>query len=173
MDYNTYPCQSDLSVFIKCFWTLRVPAEVSSGRQQVLPDGCMDLIFNLGDDVRRILSDDSFLTQPPAFVLGQSYSSIFDIQIEEMEIPGMSIALFPFEGQDTVGVIIAGEEYQPSAHGATIYFNAGDDLQIVLDRVEGSGGEILVPKTPYADESGFFALLKDTEGNRIGLHSNG
>lgn len=101
------------------------------------------------------------------------YSSILDIQIEELEIPGMSMALFPFEGQSTVGVIISGEGYVPSESGVTIYFNAGDDLQIVLNKVEDNGAEILVPKTPHADESGFFALLKDTEGNRIGLHSMG
>ena len=103
----------------------------------------------------------------------QFYSAILDIQIQEMEIPGMSMALFPFEGQNTVGVIISGEGHVPSENGVTIYLNAGDDLQIVLNRVENNGGEILMPKTPHADDSGFFALLKDTEGNRIGLHSVG
>lgn len=101
------------------------------------------------------------------------YSSILDIQIDKMEFPGMSMGLFPFEGQNTVGVIISGEGQAPSESGVTIYLNAGDDLQIVLNRVEDNGGEILMPKTPHADESGFFALLKDTEGNRIGLHSTG
>lgn len=71
MDYNTYPCVSELAVFVKCFWTLEVPAEFSSGRQQVLPDGCMELIFNLGDDVNRVMPDDTTLTQPRAFILGQ------------------------------------------------------------------------------------------------------
>ena len=40
-----------------------------------------------------------------------------------------------------------------------------------LDKVEANGGEIIVQKTPHADESGFFALFLDSEGNRIGLHS--
>lgn len=71
MEYNTYPCESELTVFIKCFWTLGVPAGVSSGRQQVLPDGCMDLIFNLGDDVKRVMPDETITTQPRAFILGQ------------------------------------------------------------------------------------------------------
>ncbi len=71
MEYHTYPPDPDLSTLIKCHWTLYVPKEVPKGRQQVLSDGCMDLIFNLGDEVRRILSGDNYLVQPRAFVLGQ------------------------------------------------------------------------------------------------------
>ena len=50
-------------------------------------------------------------------------------------------------------------------------FNAGDDLQLVLDKVEAHGGSIITPKTAHADGVGFFALFLDSEGNRIGLHS--
>lgn len=99
------------------------------------------------------------------------YQEILDIQIERMEFPGMAMGLFPYENQMVTGVIMQGEEYQPSASGVTIYFHAGDNLQTVLDQVETSGGKILVPKTPHADESGFFALILDSEGNKIGLHS--
>ena len=54
--------------------------------------------------------------------------------------------------------------------GVTIWLNAGDDLQIPLDRVEGAGGKILQPKESIG-EFGFIAMILDTEGNRIGLHS--
>lgn len=99
------------------------------------------------------------------------YQAILGIDIEKMEFPGMEMGLFPYEGQMVTGVIIKGEGYQPSADGVTIYLNGGDDLQVVLDKVEKNGGEIIVPKTAHGDESGFFALFLDTEGNRLGLHS--
>jgi predicted enzyme related to lactoylglutathione lyase len=38
-------------------------------------------------------------------------------------------------------------------------------------QVEAAGGQIIIPKTDIG-EFGFFAQLIDTEGNRIGLHSN-
>jgi predicted enzyme related to lactoylglutathione lyase len=38
-----------------------------------------------------------------------------------------------------------------------------------LIRSKKNGGKILVPKTAHADESGFFALFLDTEGNKLGL----
>ncbi|MEX0275384.1 MAG: helix-turn-helix domain-containing protein, partial [Flavobacteriaceae bacterium] len=36
-----------------------------------LSDGCMDMIFNLGDDVKRIWPNNTYLLQPRSFVLGQ------------------------------------------------------------------------------------------------------
>lgn len=101
----------------------------------------------------------------------QFYQSILDIKIEEMEMPGMQMGLLPYEEQAVIGVIMKGEDYTPSANGVTIYLNGGDNLQVILDKVEPCGGKILVPKTPHADESGYFAMFLDTEGNRLGLHS--
>ena len=83
----------------------------------------------------------------------------------------MEMGIFPYEGQMVTGVIVKGDGYQPSADGVTLYLNGGEDLRIILDKVENNGGKVMVPKTPHADESGFFALFRDTEGNKIGLHS--
>ena len=47
----------------------------------------------------------------------------------------------------------------------------GLGLAIVKKIVEQHGGEIMIPKTPHADESGYFAIFIDTEGNKLGLHS--
>ena len=99
------------------------------------------------------------------------YQTILDIEIEQMEIPGMEMGILPYEDQVVTGVIIKGEGYQPSADGVTIYLDGGDDLQPILDRIEPNGGEILIPKTAHADESGFFAVFIDSEGNRLGLNS--
>ena len=99
------------------------------------------------------------------------YQGILGINIEQMSFPGLEMGLFPYEEQMVTGVIMKGEEYQPSANGITIYLNAGEDLQVVLDKVEENGGKIIVPKTPHADEVGFFALFLDSEGNKMGLHS--
>ncbi len=99
------------------------------------------------------------------------YQAILDIDIEKMEMPGMEMGIFPYEGQVVTGVIMKGEGYKPSADGVTIYLNGGDNLQVILDKVDKNGGEIIVPKSLHADESGYFALFLDSEGNKIGLHS--
>ncbi len=101
----------------------------------------------------------------------QFYEGIFDLKIEKIEMPGMDMGLWPYQDQAVTGVIVQGEGYEPSARGVTIYIHGGDDLQVVLDKVQANGGQMLMPKTAHADESGFFALFLDSEGNRIGLHS--
>jgi predicted enzyme related to lactoylglutathione lyase len=94
-----------------------------------------------------------------------------DIKIEKMDVEGMQMGILPYEGQMVTGIIIKADGYKPSADGVTIYLNAGENLQVVLDRVEKNGGQILMPKTAHADESGYFAIFLDSEGNKIGLNS--
>ena len=99
------------------------------------------------------------------------YQAILNIQIEKIDMPEMKMGILPYEGQMVTGVIIEADGYKPSADGVTIYLNGGDNLQIILDKVENNGGKILVPKSSHADESGYFATFIDSEGNKIGLHS--
>ncbi len=100
------------------------------------------------------------------------YENILGINIEQMDFVDMQMGVFPTDEQITFGVIIQGEGYVPSSNGVTIYLDAGDNLQNILDKVEHNGGKIIVPKTLHADESGYFALFIDTEGNKLGLHSS-
>jgi len=99
------------------------------------------------------------------------YENLFEIKIEKMEVNGMKMGIFPTEGQANVGIILQAEGYNPSANGVTIYLNAGDDLQNVLEKVPQNGGKIIIPKTPHADQNGFFAIFTDCDGNRLGLNS--
>lgn len=99
------------------------------------------------------------------------YQALLDITIEQMDVEGMQMGILPYEGQIVPGIIIQADGYKPSADGVTIYLNAGNDLQVVLDKVEKNGGQIILPKTPHADESGYFALFLDSEGNRMALNS--
>lgn len=99
------------------------------------------------------------------------YQALLDIKIEKMDIEGMQMGILPYEEQMVTGVIIKADGYKPSADGVTMYLNAGENLQVVLDRVEKNGGEIIVPKTAHADESGYFAIFLDSEGNKMALNS--
>lgn len=99
------------------------------------------------------------------------YQEILGIKIEKIDMPEIQMGIFPSQEQSATGVIIKATGYNPSADGVTIYLNGGDNLQVILDKIEKSGSKILVPKTPHADENGYFALFLDSEGNKIGLHS--
>ncbi|MDX2360880.1 MAG: hypothetical protein QNK23_08745 [Crocinitomicaceae bacterium] len=46
-------------------------------------------------------------------------------------------------------------------------------MDVIIERIEGAGGQVVMPKTQISPEIGFMALFTDTEGNRVGLHSQG
>ena len=101
------------------------------------------------------------------------YNTIFDIQMSPFEMmPGFMMAQFPADEGGVSGAVVAGEGYVPSADGSLIYLNGSDDLNTILQRVDGAGGSVVVPKTDIGD-IGFFAVFLDTEGNKVALHSMG
>jgi predicted enzyme related to lactoylglutathione lyase len=103
------------------------------------------------------------------------YEKIFDISLIPMDLPDIKMRMFPVEDQmtDIGGAIVYSDGFhKPSAtDGPLIYLNGNPDVQKVLDKVEAAGGSIMVPKTEISPEYGFMAVIIDTEGNRIGLHS--
>ncbi|MFK7806385.1 MAG: DUF6597 domain-containing transcriptional factor [Saprospiraceae bacterium] len=72
MDYQTFQPHADLESLISCYWTLQVPAESSAQKQRIVPDGCIEMAFILGDDIKRYTSEKEFILQPRAMVLGQT-----------------------------------------------------------------------------------------------------
>ena len=103
------------------------------------------------------------------------YETVFDISISVHDLGGFIMGWFPMnEGSEgsATGSLVKHEMYKPSdSFGPLIYFSC-KDLQTELDRVKGSGGDVLKPKTEIGGGHGFMALITDTEGNRIALHSN-
>ena len=100
------------------------------------------------------------------------YQAILAITIEEIEMEGVRMGLFPNDGESVSVQLINGSEYKPSGDGTIVYLNGGKDLQKVADKIETNGGKIVVPKTEIGPEMGFYAIFNDTEGNKLGLHSN-
>ena len=103
------------------------------------------------------------------------YEAIFKISLIPMDMPNIKMRMFPVEDQmtDIGGAVVYSDGFHvPSkTDGPLIYLNGNPDVQHVLDRVEAAGGSIMVPKTEISPEYGFMAVIIDTEGNRIGLHS--
>ena len=77
MDYQTFQPHPDLEALIKCYWTLEIPREPASIKQRILPDGCIEMIFILGDDIKRYTSEDEYILQPRAMILGQISEPFF------------------------------------------------------------------------------------------------
>ena len=103
------------------------------------------------------------------------YETIFGIELIPLDVANIRMRMFPVDDPMTGigGAIVHAEGfYAPSkTDGPLIYLNGNPDVQHVLDRIEGAGGSIMVPKTLISPEHGHMAVFIDTEGNRIALHS--
>ena len=87
----------------------------------------------------------------------------------------MTFAVLPHEEKDVSGCLTPGGggasvENQPSAQGPLLYFNCQGRLDLAVAAVEAKGGKVLKPKHPIGPY-GFRAVVLDSEGNRIALHS--
>lgn len=99
------------------------------------------------------------------------YSNLFDITMPDLETPKGTCAVFPQMETGVAGSLNPFMGFKSTADsGVTIWLNAGDDLQVALDRVEPNGGKVLQQKESM-EKFGSIAMILDTEGNRIGLHS--
>lgn len=102
------------------------------------------------------------------------YSDVFKYEMNEMQVPeGMNIKMCSFpSNQDApgaAGALVQMEGFTPGGNGVIPYFSC-EDCSAEQGRVEAAGGKIMKPKFPIG-EYGFIAIITDSEGNAIGLHS--
>ncbi|WP_025739902.1 VOC family protein [Aquimarina pacifica] len=99
------------------------------------------------------------------------YSKVFHLEFQLLETPDSKMYMFGEPARPgSAGSLIQSADSKPSTDGTIIYFSC-EDVATEAGRVEEAGGKLIIPKTDIG-EFGFFAQLIDTEGNRIGLHSN-
>lgn len=98
------------------------------------------------------------------------YNHIYGIDMEKSFNGNYAMAFFPVKN-GIGGSIVAGPGSTPGDSGPLIYLYAGKDLNPILQKVEEGGGRIVMTKTLINEESGYFAIFIDPEGNKLALHS--
>ncbi|TGK84932.1 VOC family protein [Leptospira bourretii] len=121
---------------------------------------------SMGNTISIVEIPVSDLTRAVAF-----YKAILSVSIERMTMGDTEMGVLPANVCSVNVVLVKGKDYIPTKNGVLVYLNLGHDLQPALDRVEKSGGKILLQKTLIDPEMGYYALVIDSEGNRMGLHS--
>jgi predicted enzyme related to lactoylglutathione lyase len=106
------------------------------------------------------------------------YETILGYQMPEMQMGEALMGFFLYDmpaGKVGGAIVYNPVFYTPSANGSLIYLNCQPDLQFVIEKVETAGGKILKGKTIISEEQnlGYWALINDSEGNRVALHSMG
>ena len=102
------------------------------------------------------------------------YETVLDMKLDRHPMDEFDMAWFPMPEGDlpgAAGSLVKHESYVPSMQGALVYFTAhSGDLENELSRVEAAGGKICAPKKAIG-EWGHMAVITDTEGNNVALHS--
>jgi len=86
------------------------------------------------------------------------YSAIYDNEMPTRDMGHVRMGFFSHEQGQIGGAVVSG-------------LNGGTDLTAVLGRVESAGGSIITAKAEISPEIGHVAIIQDTEGNHIYLHS--
>lgn len=102
------------------------------------------------------------------------YEAVFPIKLEQLNSPpGMEIELWAFPmikgGTGASGALVRMKDGPSGGNGVLVYFMCAD-CATEAARAAASGGQIVREKMSIG-QYGFIALVADTEGNMIGLHS--
>ena len=101
------------------------------------------------------------------------YETVLGRKLEQMPDAGIEYFAFPMQNDQVGagGALAKMEGMAPGGGGTLIYFHCAD-CAVEEGRVAGAGGTVLKPKMSIG-AYGFMSLVLDTEGNTIGLHSQG
>ena len=100
------------------------------------------------------------------------YEVVFDCALMPEQTDGSFEALrFPggMPGTGAMGALVRHPMRKPSHEGTMVHFHC-DDCAIQSEQAARNGGQIIKSKWGIGSD-GFIAIILDTEGNAIGLHS--
>ena len=103
------------------------------------------------------------------------YEKVFEIKIQTDQFGDTLMGFFPFDQNPEItgvgGALVLNDQfYKPMANGTLVYFSS-PEITFELTKVEEAGGVVLQEKSLIREDIGYMALLLDSEGNRIALHS--
>lgn len=99
------------------------------------------------------------------------YEAVLGVQLSRLESPGMDMLAFPMNtaAYGAPGALVCMPGFASGANSVLIYFSC-TDCAVEAAKVTAAGGRIQKEKTSIG-LFGYIALVFDTEGNMIGLHS--
>ena len=101
------------------------------------------------------------------------YAQVFQQSFTALDTPepGMEMRMFSGDmaSHGTTGALVKHPMKQPSTEGVLVYFSC-EDCAVQQQLAAANGGRVFKEKFPIGG-NGFIALIGDSEGNAIGLHS--
>jgi predicted enzyme related to lactoylglutathione lyase len=99
------------------------------------------------------------------------YETIFNASLRRQKIGGQKMGVFPYERPNVSGCVMEAPALAGRDTGTVVYLNCTGHLDEVIERVERAGGALLTPRIELPPGMGTFFHIRDSEGNRVGLHA--
>ena len=99
------------------------------------------------------------------------YSAVLGAEVKRQEFSGMAIAILPHNDGEVGGCLFASDNEKPTDKGTMVYLNCNGRLDDAIASVAANSGKVLQAKHPIGP-FGFRAIVLDSEGNRVALHSD-
>ena len=99
------------------------------------------------------------------------YESVFGVQLTKLDSPGVDLWAFPMQADryGAPGALVRMPGFPAGANSVLVYFSC-QDCAVEADKALKAGGRLQKAKMSIG-QYGHIALVFDTEGNMIGLHS--
>jgi len=99
------------------------------------------------------------------------YEALLQAPLRREQAGPQTLAVLPYAKPAIGGALLAGPSAQPGLAGALVYLNVGPTLDAALARALAAGATLLVPRVTLPEGRGAFVQVRDSEGNRVGLHA--
>ena len=98
------------------------------------------------------------------------YKAVLGIEVSKHEFDGVQFAVLDHD-EGNGGCLVVKEEEISSTAGLLVYMGTEGRIQDAVGKVESNGGKVIDPVHPIGPH-GFRAIVHDSEGNCIALHSS-
>ena len=98
------------------------------------------------------------------------YSAVLGRDVKRHDFSGATAGILPHDDGEVGGCLLTCAEEKPGKDGVMIYLNASGRLDEAVAAVTANGGSVIKPKHTIGP-FGVRAIVIDSEGNRVALHS--
>jgi predicted enzyme related to lactoylglutathione lyase len=98
------------------------------------------------------------------------YAAVLGREVKRHDFSGVTVGILPHNDGEVGGCLLTGQEEKPGKDGVMIYLNASGRLDEAVGAVAANGGSVIKPKHAIGP-FGYRAIVIDSEGNRVALHS--
>ncbi len=100
------------------------------------------------------------------------YRAVLGVEIAASSLPGEAVAVLPHANGSIGGLLVTVQDNTPSERGGVLlYLNCEGRLDEAIAAAGSLGGSVIRPRHALGPH-GFRAIIRDSEGNRLALHSH-